>query len=133
MEEKNKRTIIIIDDDKFLLDMYAMKFDEQGFEVTPCASAEEALGKVIDGLHPDIFLVDIIMQRMDGFTFIETLNSNDQKGKSALVILSNLGQKEDVERGLQLGADGYVVKASVTPSEVVTKVLEIVNNKKNKW
>lgn len=125
-----KRKIIIIDDDKFLLDMYAMKFSEKDFEVSQCSSAEEALDKVNSGFSPDIYLVDIIMQKMDGFTFIQTLNEKNLKGNSAVIILSNLGQKEDVEHGLKLGADGYIVKASATPSEVVAKVLEIIASKK---
>ncbi len=132
MTDNTKRKIIIVDDDKFLLDMYALKFGEQGFEVTQCSSAEEALDKINEGVHPDVFLVDIIMQKMDGFTFVQTINEKDLKAQAAVIILSNLGQKEDVERGLKLGADGYIVKASATPSEVVAKVLEIMNNKKNK-
>ena len=130
MIETTKRKIIIIDDDKFLLSMYAVKFGEQGFDVTQCSSAEEALEKITNGLHPDIFLVDIIMQKMDGFTFVQTVNEKDLKGQSVIIILSNLGQKEDITQGLKLGADGYIVKANATPSEVVTKVLEIMNNKK---
>ena len=130
MSETNKRKILIIDDDKFLLDMYAMKFSEQDFEVTQFSGAEEALDKVRAGFRPDIFLVDVIMQNMDGFTFVQTINESDLKGSSAIIILSNLGQKEDVERGLKLGADGYIVKASATPSEVVAKVLDIMSNKK---
>lgn len=130
MDDNTKKKIIIIDDDRFLLDMYAMKFSEQNFEVTQCPSAEEALEKVQGGVSPDIFLVDVIMQKMDGFTFVETLTQKNLKGKSAIIILSNLGQKEDVERGLSVGADGYIIKASATPSEVVEKVIEIVKNKK---
>jgi DNA-binding response OmpR family regulator len=130
MTEDTKRKIIIIDDDKFLLDMYAMKFSEQNFEVSQCSSAEEALEKVNSGVTPDIFLVDVIMQKMDGFTFVQTINEKGLKGEAVVIILSNLGQKEDVERGLKLGADGYIVKASATPSEVVNKVLDIMNNKK---
>ena len=130
MLETTKKKIIIIDDDKFLLDMYSMKFGEQKFEVLPCSSAEEALEKVQSGTVPDIFLVDIVMQKMDGFTFVKTLKENKLEGKAAIIILSNLGQKEDIEKGLSLGADGYIIKASATPSEVVTKVLEIVKNKK---
>jgi DNA-binding response OmpR family regulator len=130
--ETAKQNIIIIDDDKFLLDMYTVKFGERGFVVTQCSSAEEALEKIKGGFHPDIFLVDIIMQKMDGFAFIQAINDQDLKGQSAVIILSNLGQKEDVEHGLKLGADGYIIKASATPSEVVTKVLDIVNSKKKK-
>lgn len=132
MTEAAKRKIIIIDDDKFLLDMYSMKFGERSFEVFPCASAEEALDKVNGGLQPDIFLVDIIMQKMDGFTFVQTISEKGLKGNASVIILSNLGQKEDVEHGLKLGADGYIIKASATPSEVVTKVLDIVDNKRKK-
>lgn len=130
MDETTKQKIIIVDDDKFLLDMYAMKFGEKNFKVVQCSSAEEALDKVIGGFHPDIFLVDIIMQKMDGFTFVQTINEKDLKGQAVVIILSNLGQKEDVEHGLKLGADGYIIKASATPSEVVTKVVDIMNNKK---
>lgn len=130
MTETSKQKIIIVDDDKFLLDMYAMKFGEQGFVVSQCLSAEEALEKIKGGFHPDIFLVDIIMQKMDGFTFIQTINDQDLKGQAVVIILSNLGQKEDVERGLKLGADGYIIKASATPSEVVIKVVDIMHNKK---
>lgn len=130
MPDTAKRKIIIIDDDKFLLDMYSLKFNEQNFETFPCNSAEEALEKAEGGLQPDIFLVDIVMQKMDGFTFIKTLKDKNLGGKAAIIILSNLGQKEDIDRGLKLGADGYIIKASATPSEVVAKVLEIVNNKR---
>jgi len=130
MTDTKKQKIIIIDDDKFLLDMYTMKFDEKGYEVVPCSLAEEALEKIKAGYQADIFLVDIVMQEMDGFTFIQTLNEQSLKGQSFVIILSNLGQKEDVERGLSLNVDGYIVKASATPSEVVAKVSEIVANKK---
>jgi len=130
MAENAKQKIIIVDDDKFLLDMYAMKFNEQGFEATSCSSAEEALEKVKGGLQPDVFLVDVIMQKMDGFTFVSTITEKGLKGNATVVILSNLGQKEDVEHGLKVGADGYIIKASATPSEVVTKVLEIMKHKK---
>jgi len=130
MSDETKKKIIIVDDDKFLLDMYTMKFSEQGFEATSCLSAEEVLTKLEGGLHTDIFLVDIIMQKMDGFTLIDTLVKNNLRGSAVIVILSNLGQKEDVEKGLGLGADGYIIKASSTPSEVVTQVINIMNNKK---
>ncbi|MCX6712591.1 MAG: response regulator [Candidatus Vogelbacteria bacterium] len=130
MDETTKKKIIVIDDDKFLLDMYAMKFVDQGYDVTPCSSAEEALEKVHGGIVPDIFVVDIVMQGMDGFSFVKEIREKKLADKAAVVILSNLGQKEDVEKGLALGADGYIVKASATPSEVVEKVFEIVKNKK---
>jgi CheY-like chemotaxis protein len=128
MDEKQK--VFIIDDDKFLLDMYALKFGEQGFEVVSLPGAEEAIEKLEGGARPNIMLVDNVMQKMDGFTFIKTVKSRGLSGEAAIVILSNLGQKEDIEKGLAVGADGYIIKASATPSEVVSKVMEIVKNKK---
>ncbi|MFA6254176.1 MAG: response regulator [Candidatus Paceibacterota bacterium] len=129
METDKKYSILIVDDDKFLIDMYSIKFTEKGFSVETAASGPEALQKVDGGLVPDIFLVDIVMPTMDGFELIQHLIQRQKEKRSAIIVLSNLGQKEDVEKGLALGADGYIVKASATPTEVVEKVVEIVSHK----
>ena len=104
--------------------MYSIKFSERGFVVEVAGDGPMALAKIDAGLKPDICLVDIVMPEMDGFELIQRLKERKIEGK--IIVLSNLGQKEDVEKGLSLGADGYIVKASATPSEVVNKVLEIV-------
>ena len=119
-----KYSILIVDDDKFLSEMYSIKFSERGFVVEAAGDGPTALAKIDAGLKPDICLVDIVMPEMDGFELIQRLKERKIEGK--IIVLSNLGQKEDVEKGLSLGADGYIVKASATPSEVVNKVLEIV-------
>lgn len=130
MEKASDKTkIVIIDDDKFLLDMYTMKFGDSGFEVNAFSSAEEALEKIAGGLKAEICVVDVIMPSMDGFTFVEELGKRKLRDGLSVIVLSNLGQKEDVERGLAVGADGYIIKASATPSEVVNKVKDIVKNK----
>ncbi len=129
-ETKNKK-ILIVDDDKFLLDMYSIKFAERGFELRSAGSAEAALTAVAGDWRPDVYLVDIIMPVMDGFQLIEELKRRDRRAGSAVVILSNLGQKEDIEKALALGVDGYIVKASSTPSEVVAKVSEIASHPVN--
>ena len=130
MESDKKYSILIVDDDKFLIDMYSLKFTEKGFTVETAASGPDALQKVDGGLMPDIFLVDIVMPMMDGFELIQHLIQRQKEKRSSIIVLSNLGQKEDVENGLSLGADGYSVKASATPTEVVEKVIEIVSHKK---
>ena len=121
--------ILIVDDDKFLLDMYALKFTEKGFEVMTAHNGPDALQKVDSGLNPDIFLVDIVMPVMTGFELVQHLVQRQKNKQSSIIILSNLGQREDVEKGLALGADGYIVKATATPTEVVDKVNEIIKNK----
>lgn len=121
--------IFIIDDDKFLLDMYSLKFNELGYDVITATDGEEALQKVIDGLQPDIFLIDVIMPRLDGFQLVEKLKERALPEDATLIILSNMGQQTDIDRGLALGVDGYIVKATATPSEVVHKTTEIAKSK----
>ncbi len=130
MTEKAPLKILIIDDDSFLLDMYALKFTQKKFEVTGAPGTIEALDKLRNGYVPDVLVVDLVLPTMDGFEFLETIAKEGLATHATKVILSNLGQEEDIARGMTLGADGYIVKASATPSEVVAKVEEILKNKK---
>jgi len=118
--------ILIIDDDKFLLDMYALKFSESGFEVTAALGSVDAMEKLKGGLEPDAMLLDVVMPTMDGFEFLEQVNKEHLADNSKKIILSNLGQQSDIDKGNKLGAAGYIVKANATPSEVVEKVKEIL-------
>jgi DNA-binding response OmpR family regulator len=123
--------VFIVEDDKFLLDMYVIKFSESNFEVQTAFGGEEALKRLEEGgLVPDVMLLDLVMPGMTGFEVLERMSSLDALASTAKVILSNLGQKEDIDKGISLGADGYIVKASATPSEVVEQV-KVIMNKKN--
>ena len=126
---EKKYKVLIIDDDKFLLDMYSMKFTERQFAVEVAFGSMEALEKLKGGARPDIILLDIVMPNMDGFELLQEIKNQNLAAEAVVIILSNLGQKEDIERGLKLGADGYIIKASSTPTEVVNKVLEIAKPK----
>lgn len=126
MAGEKKRIVFIVDDDKFLLDMYALKFGEVGFQIETAADATEALDRVRGGFSPDVLLLDIVMPGMDGFEFLAAVNEEHLLPETEKIILSNIGQEEDIERGRKLGADGYIVKASATPTEVVKKVEEII-------
>jgi len=123
--DNKKPDVLIIDDDKFLLDMYILKFKERGFVPEACLSAGEALTKLAEGLVPHIILLDIVMPGMDGFEFLKEIKQRKLVSSAKIIILSNLGQREDIDRGMELGADGYIIKASATPTEVVNQVLEI--------
>lgn len=125
-----KQQVLIVDDDKFLLEMYAMKFAEQGFEVRTALSGEATLAQLESGeTKPDIILLDIVMPGLDGFELLSKMREKKLISSATVIILSNLGQREDIDKGLSLGADGYIVKASATPSEVVTKVADIMKKK----
>ena len=125
-QNKNAPSVLVIDDDSFLLDMYALKFSQKNFQVNACGGTLEALEKLRTGLHPDIIVVDLVMPAMDGFEFLEVVKNEELAKDVLIIILSNLGQQEDIDRGLSLGAAGYIIKASATPSEVVEKVLEVL-------
>lgn len=118
----NKKKIFIVDDDEFLLDMYAVKFRENNFDVEIASSGAEALDKVKNGLTPDVILLDIVMPGLDGFEFLKTVKKDNLIPDARIIVLTNLGEKQDVEKGLRLGAKDYIIKAHHTPSEVVKKV-----------
>jgi CheY-like chemotaxis protein len=122
-----KYKILIIDDDEFLLDMYSIKFRELGYGVEIAFSGVEALEKIKKGLEPDVILVDIVMPEMDGFEFLRQLKNAGLLKNSKRVVLSNLGQEEDIKKGKELGADDYIVKAYFTPMEVTKKIGALLN------
>ncbi len=123
--EKMKE-VFIVDDDKFLLDMYTFKFKERGFEVVQAFGGADALKKLRGGVTPDVILLDIVMPVMDGFDLFKVIKSEKLAPEARVIILSNLGQPADIEKGRELGANGYVIKASSTPSEVVEKVMVVL-------
>lgn len=129
METENKK-ILIVDDDSFLLDMYALKFSKSNFSVSAALGPEPALEKLRQGLAPDIILLDIMMPGMDGFELLKKIKEENISPNSIIIFLSNRGQPSDVTQAESLGASGYIVKASSTPSEVIEKVIKIIDNKK---
>ena len=126
MTDETRKKVLIVDDDKFLLDMYTIKFTENNFDVTAALGSVEALGKIKEGIDPDVALLDVVMPAMDGFELLETIKRDKLAPRAKVIILSNLGQQSDIDKGNALGADGYIVKANATPSEVVEKVKEII-------
>jgi DNA-binding response OmpR family regulator len=122
-----KKKIFIVDDDTFLLDMYALKFNQSGFSVDTATGPLKALEKLHNGYTPDIMILDIVMPDMDGFELLEKMKEESLIPNTIKVVLSNRGQQSDIIRGQSLGASGYIVKANSTPAEVVLKVTEIIN------
>ena len=117
--------ILLVEDDPFLLDMYSTKFKEVGFDVSIAQDGEMGLAKAKE-LMPDLILLDIVLPKKDGFEVLKTLKSDAGTAKIPVVLLTNLGLDSDVKRGLELGAQSYIIKAHFTPTEVVAKVKEIL-------
>ena len=127
--QNNKIKILIVDDDKFLLDMYVIKFREQGFDVTSVLSGEDALSHI--KAAEDSFsavLLDLIMPGMDGFELLKNIREQELCHSCRIIVLSNLGEPSDIEKAKQFSINGYIVKASSTPSEVVEKVKKILDS-----
>ena len=116
--------VLIIDDDPFIADMYVLKFRDEHFDVIAAHDGKDGLKKIKE-FNPDVIVLDIVMPDMDGFEVLEVLRKENGPAHKIL-LLSNLGQKEDVERGMALGASDYAVKAHFTPSEVVERVRKLL-------
>ena len=119
-EQSPMPKILIIDDDPFIADMYVLKFKDEHFDVVVARTGKEGLKKVQE-FNPDLILLDIVMPDMDGFHVLEEMKKQGGRAHK-IILLTNLGQKEDVKRGMGLGASDYLVKAHFTPSEVLERV-----------
>ena len=124
--EGDKKKILIVDDDNFLLDMYALKFSQNNFEVYTAASGVHAVEKLKGGLSPEVMLMDIIMPEMNGFETLSLINTQGLCPNCLKIILSNKSEQKDIDEGKKLGVSGYIVKANFTPAEVIEQVIAIL-------
>lgn len=124
--KKAKPTVLLVEDDTFLSGMYVKKLNIEGFDVQLASDGEEGLREA-KAVLPDIVLLDIVLPKMDGFHVLEGIKKDEKTKKIPVILLTNLGQKEDVDRGLTLGAADYLIKAHFMPSEVVDKVKKLIN------
>ena len=113
--------ILIIEDDKFLRELIARKLIQENFEISEAVDGEEGLKKIKEE-KPVLILLDLILPGIDGFEVLTKMKEDPGLASIPVIILSNLGQREDVERGLKLGAVDYLVKAHFTPNEIISKV-----------
>lgn len=121
--------VLIVDDDPFILDMYSLKFRENGFEVATETSGKKIISE-IQRARPDIILLDIVMPSIDGFEILKQIKTDPAVKHIPIIMLTNLGQKEDIERGMKLGAADYIIKAHFTPSEIVEKIKDFLQHHK---
>jgi len=122
--------VFLTDDDRFLLDLYAVKFRNAGHEVTVFGWGEELLAALRKegAVTPDAILLDIIMPGVGGFEALETIRKENLAKGAKVIILSNQGQDSDIERAKQLSVDGYIIKASAIPSEVLAETLRTIES-----
>lgn len=122
--------IYLVDDDRFLLDMYAVKFKNAGHTVSAFQNGQAVLEALKKDPAPDVVLLDVVMPNMTGFEVLEHMRKEKLGGdKMKVVILSNQGQDADLEKAKELKADGYIIKASAIPSEVFAQTIAILEKK----
>ena len=117
--------ILVVEDDKFLREMISRKLDKEGYEVIQAVDGEKGEEKA-KSEKPDIILLDLILPGIDGFEVLERIKKDPEVAGIPIIILSNLGQKSEVERGLSLGAVDFLIKAHFTPAEIVKKIREVI-------
>jgi len=121
----NKIKILLIEDDPFLLSMYSTKFEIDGFKVISASDGEKGLELALREM-PDIILLDILLPKMNGFAVLEKLKADKQMNQIPVILLTNLNQKDEIDKGLALGANDYLIKAHFMPSEVVDKIKKVI-------
>ena len=115
------KKILIIEDDKFLRELIARKLAKDEFEVSEAIDGEEGVKKIKEK-KPDLILLDLILPGIDGFEVLSRMKEESTVASTPVIILSNLGQKEDIEKGLKMGAVDYLIKAHFTPGEIIEKI-----------
>ena len=121
-----KKAILIIEDDKFLRDLMARKLLKEGFDISEAVDGEQGV-KEVKEKKPDLILLDLILPGLDGFDVLAKIKEDPVLAEIPVIILSNLGQKDDIERGLKLGAIDYLIKAHFTPGEIIEKIGRVLN------
>jgi len=128
--ESSPKKILLIDDDTFLLDMYSLKFTKAGYEVKTVNSTDVALKLLRDGFDPDVMLTDVVMPGMDGLEMVAMIRKEKLAPSATIIMLTNQGATDDVSRAHKMNVDGYIVKATTIPSEVLGQVEKIISSKK---
>lgn len=121
------KKILIVEDDSFLLRMYSTKLGIEGFKILAAADGEKAVRTVKKDL-PDLILLDLMLPKKDGFEVLRELKQDAGTKNIPVIVLTNLGQKSDIDRCYELGAADYLIKAHFIPSEVILKIKRIFEN-----
>ena len=124
-EKSDKAKTLLVEDDSFLLSMYTVKFELEGFSVITAEDGEKGLS-LVKKESPDIILLDIMLPKKDGFEVLRELKNDENTKTIPVILLTNLSQKNEVTQGLSLGANDYLIKAHFMPSEVVEKIKALI-------
>lgn len=117
--------VLVVEDDRFLRELITRKLTKEGYETHQAIDGEDGIKKIKE-VKPDLVLLDLILPGIDGFEVLAKKKQDPEISEIPVIILSNLGQKDEVEKGLNLGAVDYLIKAHFTPGEIIEKIKNIL-------
>ncbi|HQU07764.1 MAG: hypothetical protein B7X04_02555 [Parcubacteria group bacterium 21-54-25] len=117
---------LVVEDDKFLRDLFVRKLTTIGLDVRHAVDGKEAFS-ILEQWKPDIILLDLLLPDVDGFEILARLKKDERLAAVPVMILSNLGQQEDIDRAMHLGAKGFMVKANFNLEEIASRVQEVLS------
>ena len=130
VQEDKKKLILLVEDDIFLSGMYKTKLELEEYKVVVAEDGEKGFA-LIKRYKPNLVLLDIVLPKMSGFEVLKRMKKNRELSMIPVILLTNLSQKEDVQKGVVLGVDDYLIKAHYMPFEVVTKIKKFLDSKKS--
>lgn len=132
MSDEHKTKVLLLDDEKFLVEMYKIKFEQSGYEVSAFFSAYDALEALRKGYDPDVMLIDItIPNSISGYEFLEMIKKEGLSRYSLKIALTNAGQDAEIARMAELGAHTHLLKANFVPAGIVAAVTEMLKTKRS--
>jgi len=119
------KRVLVVEDDKFLVNAYRVKLSKAGYDVKVATDGEEVM-KLLQTFVPDMIILDLVIPKKDGFSVLQDLKSTNSLKDIPIIVASNLGQKEDIERATKLGANDYIVKTDLSLKMLLEKIKNIV-------
>lgn len=131
MIKKQKKKILIIEDERVLLEMYQAYFKKAGYDVIVAENGPDGFQEVKLN-KPDLIIVDILIPGQSGYLVIKKIRKEAIISKTPILAFSNLGQLKEINQGMISGADSYIVKTDITPAELLNKVKRMIAASKHK-
>jgi len=121
-----QKTILIVEDDEFLRSLTAKRLEKENYHIEVAIDGENAIS-VMETTRPDLILLDLLLPGKDGFEVLKKIRETEATKIIPVIIFSNLGQKEDIEKAKALGVDDFLIKANFTLDDVVSKINKLIN------
>ena len=125
-EEKKEKKIVLVEDDSLMSSILAAHLIKEGFNIISVTEGAQAFER-IQAEQPSIVLLDIVLPGVGGFDILAKLKQDESTKSIPVLILSNLGSKEEIQRGIDLGAEDYLVKANSMVEEITGKIQKILD------